>query len=74
VIEINRTGSDDPLRFRVIVREGATESRHEVTLSRADCNRLTAGRHTPNSASLGRFVTFSIASPRRRFSRLSTWG
>jgi len=55
VIEINRTGSDDPLTFRVIVREGATESRHEVTLSRADCNRLTAGRHTSEQCIAGAF-------------------
>ena len=67
MVEINRTGSDDPLRFRVIVREGATESRHEVTLSRADCNRLTAGRHTPEQCIAGAFRYLLDCEPKESF-------
>ncbi|MGJ0621538.1 MAG: hypothetical protein ACR65Z_12635 [Methylocystis sp.] len=33
----------DPLVFEVTVREGASESRHRVTLSRRDFERLGAG-------------------------------
>ena len=47
MIEIERTGAGDTLEFRVTIREAGRESRHEVTISRADCERLGAGRHTP---------------------------
>ena len=47
MIEVRRTGEGDPLAFEVIVREGEGETRHEVTMSRATCERLTAGEHTP---------------------------
>jgi len=47
MIEITPTEKGDPLKFRVVVREGGTESRHDVTLSRANHVRLTHGRHTP---------------------------
>ena len=38
---------NDPLEFEVIVREGKGETRHDVTMSRETCERLTAGKHTP---------------------------
>jgi len=47
MIEITPTEKGDPLKFRVVVREGGTESRHDVTLSRADHVRLTHGRYSP---------------------------
>jgi hypothetical protein len=47
MIEITPTGTDDPLTFRVVVRADGGESRHEVKLARADYDRLTDGRHTP---------------------------
>jgi hypothetical protein len=31
----------------VVVREGKGESRHYVTMSQEMCERLTAGKHTP---------------------------
>ena len=46
-IEVRRTGEGDPLAFEVVVREGKGETRHRVTMSRGTCERLTAGRHTP---------------------------
>jgi hypothetical protein len=46
MIEVRRTSEGDPLKFEVIVREGNGESRHHVTMSRATCERLAAGRHT----------------------------
>jgi hypothetical protein len=48
LIEVRRLSDDDPLRFAVTVREGESASRHEVTLSAADCARLTGGRHGPD--------------------------
>jgi hypothetical protein len=33
--------------FEVVVREGKGETRHHVTMSRETCERLTAGKHTP---------------------------
>jgi len=47
MIQVRRTGEDDPLEFEVIVREGKGETRHDVTMSRETCERLTGGKHTP---------------------------
>ena len=47
MIEIRRTSERDPLEFEVIVREGQGESRHHVTMARQTCDRLTAGKFTP---------------------------
>lgn len=47
MIQVRRTGEGDPLEFEVIVREGKGETRHDVTMSREICERLTAGKHTP---------------------------
>ena len=47
MVEVRRTGDGDPLEFEVVVREGKGESRHHVTMARETCERLTAGRHTP---------------------------
>ncbi len=46
MIEVRRSGEGDPLAFEVIVREAKGETRHEVTMSRATYERLTAGEHT----------------------------
>lgn len=47
MIEVRRTADGDPLGFEVVVRAGKGESRHQVTMSRATCERLTGGKHTP---------------------------
>ena len=47
MIDIRRTGEGDPLAFEVVVREGKGETRHQVTMARATCERLTGGKHTP---------------------------
>ena len=47
MIEVRRSGEGDPLVFEVIVREGEGETRHQVTMSRATYERLTAGEHAP---------------------------
>ena len=47
MIEVRRTEGHDPLVFEVVVRDASGESRHHVTISRATCERLTAGKHTP---------------------------
>jgi hypothetical protein len=46
-IEIRRTAEGDPLAFEVVVREGADETRHRVTMSRATCTRLASGKEAP---------------------------
>jgi hypothetical protein len=33
--------------FEVVIREGEGETRHQVTMSRQMCDRLAAGKHTP---------------------------
>jgi len=47
VIKIERAGEGDPIEFEVIVRVGNGETRHHVTMTRATCERLTMGAHTP---------------------------
>src|SRR5262245_30390107 len=47
MIEVRRTAEHDSLIFEVVVREGKGETRHHVTMSRQMCERLTAGKHTP---------------------------
>ena len=47
MIEIRRTGDDDPLAFEVVVREDTGETRHQLTMSRETCERLTGGKHAP---------------------------
>jgi hypothetical protein len=47
MIEVRRTAANDSLVFDVVVREGKGETRHHVTMSREMCERLTAGKHTP---------------------------
>lgn len=47
MIDVQRMEGDDPLIFEVTVRDGGGESRHQVTMSRETCARLTSGRHTP---------------------------
>ena len=47
MIQVRRTGDGDPLAFEVVVREGEGETRHQVTMSRESCERLTGGKHTP---------------------------
>ena len=45
--EVRRVAEGDPLDFEVVIREGSGETRHCVTMSREMCERLTAGKHTP---------------------------
>jgi hypothetical protein len=44
VIEVRKTAYGDPLEFEITVREGGGETRHLVTMARADCERLAGGR------------------------------
>jgi hypothetical protein len=46
MIEVRKTAYGDPLEFEVTVREGGGETRHIVTMARADANRLVGG-HSP---------------------------
>ena len=47
MIEVRRISEGVPLDFEVVVREGDGVTRHHVTMSREMCERLTAGKHTP---------------------------
>jgi hypothetical protein len=47
MIDVSRTHDGDPLRFEVIVGEGADATRHEVTMSRADFEALVPGSDAP---------------------------
>jgi len=55
LIGIKRLSSGDPLEFEVVVREGAGETRHRVTMSRDLCSRLTGGQFTPEQCIEGSF-------------------
>ena len=47
MIEVRCISDDDPLEFKVVVRDGKGESRHHVTMARKTYEQLTAGKHTP---------------------------
>lgn len=47
MIEIEQSGHSDPLAFDVTIREAGSETRHHVTMSRADYKRLTNGSCSP---------------------------
>ncbi len=47
MIEVWRISEGDAIDFEVVVREGEGETRHNVTMSREMCERLTAGKHAP---------------------------
>jgi len=47
MIEVRRLTEGDPLEFEVVVHEGSGETHHHVTMSRDMCDRLTAGKHSP---------------------------
>jgi hypothetical protein len=47
MIRVRRTAEDASSAFEVIVREGNSETHHHVTISPEMCERLTAGKHTP---------------------------
>ena len=49
VIDVTRQAGTDPLTFEVVIREGRSESRHHVTMSRANCERWTRAGHTPEA-------------------------
>lgn len=47
MIAVEQTGRADPLAFAVTVREAGGETRHSVTMSRADYERLAKDRCQP---------------------------
>jgi hypothetical protein len=46
-ITVSKSERDDTYDFEVTVREGRSETRHSITLRKADYERLTAGRASP---------------------------
>ena len=47
MIHVRRAAEHASPVFEVVVREGKSETRHHVTMSQEMCERLTAGKHTP---------------------------
>jgi hypothetical protein len=43
MIEVKQTGHSDPLSFDVVIQDSGSQTRHQVTLSKADYGRLTNG-------------------------------
>jgi hypothetical protein len=43
-VERDAGAGDEPMRFRVIVRDGGSSTEHDVTVSPADLERLGSGR------------------------------
>jgi hypothetical protein len=46
-IEVKRTDHDDSYEFQVTVKEGRGETRHQVTLRKADYRDLATGKASP---------------------------
>ncbi len=49
MIDVRRSGGDDPLTFDVVITEGRGESRHHVTMTQEAFQRLAAGKATPEA-------------------------
>ena len=47
MIKVRRISEGVVLDFEVVVHEGEGGTRHHVTMSREMCERLTAGKYTP---------------------------
>jgi hypothetical protein len=47
MIHVRRAAEHDSPAFEVVVCEGNSETRHHVTMSPEMCERLTAGKHSP---------------------------
>ena len=48
-IEVQKTDQGDSYEFQVTVKEGRGETRHRVTLRKADYERLSGGRVSPET-------------------------
>jgi hypothetical protein len=48
-IEVERTNQGEPYEFQVTVKEGGTETRHSVTLRKADYERLSRSQASPEA-------------------------
>jgi hypothetical protein len=46
-IVVRKSEGDDTYEFQVTVKEGRSETRHQITLSEADYERLTGGKASP---------------------------
>lgn len=47
MIDIKKLSDDDPMKFDVTVREGAGETKHQVTMARHTYQKLTGGKVSP---------------------------
>jgi hypothetical protein len=48
MIDVEQISTDDPLEFKVTVTEGGGETRHQVTMSKATYEGLTAREVSPD--------------------------
>ena len=69
MIEVRRIKEGGPLDFEVVVREGEGETRHHVTIPREMCERLTAGKHTPERCLEAAFRFLLDREPKESISR-----
>ncbi len=46
-IDVQKSEQNDTYEFQVTVREGDSQTRHQVTLTKADYDRVTAGAAPP---------------------------
>ena len=48
-IQVVKSEDGDTYRFQVVVREAMSETRHKVSLSRSDYERLAGGKASPEA-------------------------
>jgi len=48
MIDVRQTNEGDPLQFTVNVREGPSETRHRVSMSKSTYEKLTQGKVSPD--------------------------
>ncbi|HUE79324.1 MAG TPA: hypothetical protein VMN38_06800 [Sphingomicrobium sp.] len=64
MITVNQTGQSDPLEFDVSVSGGGSETRHQVTMSSRDCERLAAERCSPEQCIEAAFLFLLDREPK----------
>jgi hypothetical protein len=69
MIQVRLTAERDPFIFDVVVSEGKAETRHHVTMSREMCERLTAGKHTPERCLEAAFLFLLDREPKESILR-----
>jgi hypothetical protein len=64
MIDVERCNSTDPMRFSVTVREGGSETRHDVTMKSATYAEVAGGKVSPEECIRAAFAFLLDREPK----------